>query len=141
MMYFIESVRTLSSTGNTRKGAALQAVVNQFEHTILVSEVDLKALFHQLQVLVDAVNARYPGKPVFLHIHSDSGYICAGNDTTGNDGYIFSIHYAPVGDDLRSYNIRPRILESVKNIDRSLFDEYHKRAYSDGESGSKGGDR
>ena len=144
-MYFIESVDTLPSTGKTRKGAALQAVVEQFEHTILVDKVALRALFRQLQALVDAVNARYPGMTVLMHIFSDSdsdtGYICAGNDPTGFDGFIFSIHYVPVGDDLHYDNISSRILESVENIDCRLLDEYHKRAYSIGESGSKGGDK
>lgn len=132
MMYFIESVHTLSSTGKSRKGAILQAIANRFEHAVLVDETALKAFIHQLQCLVNAVNARYKGKTVFLEFCLDSGHIWAHNGSTGHESYIFSIGYAPVGIDLRAHTVRNEITDSLFNLDRELLAEYRKEAYKEG---------
>ncbi len=141
MTYSLESVTTITSTGKSRKGAILQATVKQFEHTILVGDEAVSALICQLKALIYAVNARYPGKPVVLQHSTDSGHIYANNGYTGSEGYIFSISFAPVGDDLRYYNIRSKIAESVENIDRELLSEYNKCAYKVGEIRKEGGDK
>lgn len=132
MMYFIESVSTLSTTGKSRKGAFLQAVTKRFEHTILVDEHALSAFVHQLRCLVNAVNAMYKGKPVNLQYNSASGHIYANNGNTGHEAYIFSISYAPVGIDLRAHNVRNEITDTLYNLDRELLAEYRKEAYKEG---------
>lgn len=132
MMYFIESVNTLSTTGKSRKGAILQAVTKRFEHTVLVDGRALCALIHQLHCLVNAVNARYKGKEVFLQHGTDSGHIYANNGSTGNEAYIFSISYAPVGIDLRAHTVRNEITDTLFNLDRKLLAEYRKEAYKEG---------
>ena len=132
MMYFIESVNTLTTTGKSRKGAILQAVAKRFEHTILVDEHTLTAFIHQLHCLVNAVNARYSGKEVFLQYSTGAGHIYANNGSTGHEAYIFSISYAPVGIDLRAHTVRNEITDSLFNLDRELLAEYHKDAYTEG---------
>jgi hypothetical protein len=132
MMYFIESVNTLTTTGKSRKGAILQAVAKRFEHTILVDEHTLTAFIHQLHCLVNAVNARYSGKEVFLQYSTGAGHIYANNGSTGHEAYIFSISYAPVGIDLRAHTVRNEITDSLFNLDRELLAEYRKDAYKEG---------
>ena len=132
MMYFIESVNTLTTTGKSRKGAILQAVAKRFEHTILVDEHTLTAFIHQLHCLVNAVNARYSGKEVFLQYGTGAGHIYANNGSTGHEAYIFSISYAPVGIDLRAHTVRNEITDSLFNLDRELLAEYRKDAYKEG---------
>lgn len=132
MMYFIESVNTLSTTGKSRKGALLQVVTKKFEHTILVDEHALSAFIHQLHCLVDAVNARYKGKTVYLQYSLDGGYIHANYGCTGHEAYIFSISYAPVGIDLRAHTVRNEITDALYNLDRELLAEYRKEAYKEG---------
>lgn len=131
-MYFIESVNTLTTTGKSRKGAILQAVAKRFEHTILVDEHTLTAFIHQLHCLVNAVNARYSGKEVFLQYSTGAGHIYANNGSTGHEAYIFSISYAPVGIDLRAHTVRNEITDSLFNLDRELLAEYRKDAYKEG---------
>lgn len=132
MMYFIESVSTLTSTGKSRKGAILQAATKHFEHTILVDERALSAFISQLHCLVKAVNTRYKGKEVFLQYSTDSGHIYANNGSNGHEAYIFSICYAPVGLDLRAHTIRNEITDLLFNLDRELLAEYRKEAYKEG---------
>lgn len=132
MMYFIESVNTLTTTGKSRKGTILQAVTKRFEHTILVDEHALSAFIHQLHCLVKAVNARYKGKEVFLQYSTDSGHIYANNGSNGHEAYIFSISYAPVGIDLRAHTVRNEITDSLFNLDRELLAEYRSEAYKEG---------
>ena len=132
MMYFIESVNTLSTTGKSRKGALLQAVTKRFEHAVLVDETALSAFFSQLYYLVKAVNASCKGKTVFLQHSTGSGHIYANYGSTGNESYIFSISYAPVGIDLRAHTIRNEITDSLFNLDRELLAEYRKEAYKEG---------
>ena len=132
MMYFIESVSTLSTTGKSRKGAILQAVTKRFEHTIIVDDRALQAFIHQLHCLVNAVNAKYKGKEVFLQYSTGSCHIYANNGSTGHEAHIFSISYAPVGIDLRSYTIRNEISDALYNLDRELLAEYREEAYKEG---------
>ena len=132
MMYFIQTVNTLSTTGKSRKGALLQAIANRFEHAVLVDKTALEAFIHQLQCLVNAVNARYKGKTVFLEYSLDSGYIRAHNGSTGHESHIFLISYAPVGIDLRPHTVRNEITDSLFNLDRGLLAEYRKEAYKEG---------
>lgn len=132
MMYFIEAVSTLSSTGKSRKGALLQAIVRRFEHTVLVDDCARMAFIHQLRCLVNAVNARFSGKSVELHCDNDSFYIYANTGSSGHEGYIFAISYAPVGADLRAHTIRNEFTDALYNLDRELLDEYRKLAYSEG---------
>ena len=132
MMYFIESVNTLSTTGKSRKGAILQAVTKKFEHTILVDEHALSAFIHQLHCLINAFNARYKGKTVYLQYSTGSSHIYANTGCTGHEAYIFSISYATVGLDLRAHTVRNEITDSLYNLDRELLAEYRKEAYKEG---------
>ena len=132
MMYFIESVNTLSTNGKSRKGAILQAITKRFEHTILVDSLALNAFIHQLQCLVKAVNALYKGKDVFLQYSTDSGHIYANNGSNGHEAYIFSISYAPVGIDLQAHSVRNEITDALFNLDRKLLAEYRSEAYKEG---------
>ncbi len=132
MMYFIESVNTLSTTGKSRKGSVLQTVTKRFEHAVLFDETALQAFIHQLQCLVNAVNARYKGKTVFLHYRLDSGHIYADNGSTGHESYIFSISYAPVGITLSAHSVRNEITDSLCNLDRELLAECRKDTYKEG---------
>lgn len=116
MRYFIESVNTLTTTGKSRKGALLQSIVKRFEHTVLKGNDALTYFVGFLQGLVDSSNASYRGKPVTLHFNPDSCHIYANNDNNGHEAYIFSICYAPIGDELCFYDVPGAILESVENL-------------------------
>ena len=114
MRYFIESVNTLTTTGKSRKGALLQSIVKRFEHTVLKGSDALAFFIGHLQALVDTCNAAYRGKTVTLHVCP--GHIYAKNDNNGHEAHIFSISYAPIGDEFYFYDVPGAILESVENL-------------------------
>lgn len=114
MRYFIESVNTLTTTGKSRKGALLQSIVKRFEHTVLKGDDALTYFIGFLQGLVDTSNASYRGKTVTLH--TNPGHIYAKNDNNGHEAHIFSISYAPIGDEFCFYDVPSAILGSVENL-------------------------
>lgn len=126
MRYFVESVSTLSTTGKSRKGAVLQAVVRRFEHTILADDDALIKLVSRLQAVVNAVNTLYKGKKVSLNHHADSGHIWAHSGYTGNEAYIFSLSYVPVGETMYQSNIHTTISDMLYNMDNVLMVAYAK---------------
>lgn len=132
MMYFIESVRTLNTTGKTRKGAALQAAAQRFEHTIICDFEGLTALISELRKLVAACNEIYRGKEVFLSADIESGQIEAHNERTGSEAYIFMIGFAPVGEFLHSSHIRNAICGTLQDADRDLLCVYRKNTCQEG---------
>lgn len=112
MKYFIESVNTLSTTGKSRKGAILQAVVRRFEHTIIADDESLSEFINQLKNLIDVVNQKYSGKDASLQ--TVKGHIYANSGCTGHEAYIFSISYAPVGVTLKKSDMRKTIIDALK---------------------------
>ena len=120
MRYFIEYVTTYSVTGKSRKCALLQAAVRKFEHMELADEAALLEFARQLRRLVEACNAVHRGKPITLEHSRNSGHIFARADQTGNDTYVFSIGYAPVGGTLSSENIARQLWDPIHNVDRAV---------------------
>lgn len=121
MRYFIESVNILTTTGKSRKGALLQSIVKQFEHTVLKGDDALSFFVGHLKALVDTCNAAYRGKTVTLHFNPASCHIYAKNDNNGHEAHIFSICYAPIGKEFFFYDIPGAIIEPIENLCGSKF--------------------
>ena len=116
MMYFIESVTTLTSTGKSRKGALLQTVVKPIEHTLLKGDAAVVILVKYLQALVDKCNSSFRGNTVYLHFNPESFHIYACGEKTGSEAYIFSISYAPVKEQFFFYDLPGAILSPIENV-------------------------
>ena len=116
MIYFIESVTTYSTSGKTRKGAAIQAVISKFEHNLLSDGTALSALVFQLRKLVKVCNNNYRGSELFLYWHrdEDSGQISIGPKASGYETPVASLRYAPVVDRIAAINVRDRIFETLQ---------------------------
>lgn len=123
MKYFIKSVSTLTSTGKSRKGATLQAIVKPFEHKVLCGDDALNCFVSYLRGLVAACNASYRGKLVTLHYNAYSRHIYATNENNGQESYIFSLDYAPVGEELCFFDIAGTMIHSAENLCGGSFAE------------------
>lgn len=126
MKYFVESVTTYVTTGKTRKGAILQTVAKQFEHTIIGDDDALSALVYTLKCLVDAVNNTYKGKPLLLEFNRDAGYIDVKPVNNCNDNHVFSINYACVGATNYSLDMRALVGNTTCNLDQALSREFRR---------------
>lgn len=126
MMFFIESVTTYSTSGKTRKGAAIQAAASKFEHNLLSDGTALSALVSQLRILVKVCNDNFRGSELFLTWHRDnnSGQISIGPRATGYESPVASIHYAPIEDRIAAINIRDRISQALQDNAPDIYPKY-----------------
>lgn len=141
MMYIVQTVQTLTSTGKTRKARVLQSAVEPFTHSILTDTPALHALVFQLRRLVDICNARYGGREIALYVSDDLRYISAKpkNDAVGSD--IFHLHIEPMNGYHRADTIRNTIAEAVEPVDKESADAlYRSSAESPCEAKPEGGE-
>lgn len=70
MSYFIDYIKTYANVN--RKGRELQIYVRQFEHYLIRDENSLKALEHDIECRITAMNEKYPlSRPVRLDVFDD----------------------------------------------------------------------
>ena len=130
MKFFIETVTTYSTTGKSKKGAAIQTAVSNLEHCILTDEDALASLILQLKNLVDVCNDKYKGKTVKLHLTTGQFSICP--PKTGSETPIATIQYAPVLEQLTADQIRSEIATALFEDYRDIASEYIKAARKGG---------
>lgn len=121
MKYYINSVRTYSNSGKSRKGALLQAVAVKFEGFI-VDDDALAAMTRTFRALVDSVNRTYKGKPLFLE--TGNGWLCVKPEYNGNDNHVFSIDYKPVKATCYASNVVQMVDETLFNVARDIDKDY-----------------
>ena len=132
MNYFIETVNTYSTTGKSKKGAAIQTAVKTLEHCLLKDEDALASLTLQLKNLVDVCNDKYKGNPIKLHI--TTGQFSIRPPETGNETPIATIQYAPVLAQLAADEIRSEIATALFEDYRDIASEYIKAARKGGKA-------
>ncbi|MFR8943933.1 MAG: hypothetical protein ACLVIA_16805 [Bacteroides eggerthii] len=70
MSYFIDYIKTYANV--SRKGRELQIYVQQFERHLIEDENSLKALEHDIECRITAMNEKYPrSRPVRLDVFDD----------------------------------------------------------------------
>lgn len=70
MSYFIDYIKTYANVN--RKGRELQIYVQQFERHLIEDENSLKALEHDIECRITAMNEKYPrSRPVRLDVFDD----------------------------------------------------------------------
>ena len=130
MKFFIETVTTYSTTGKSKKGAAIQTAVKTLEHCLLTDEDALASLTLQLTRLVEVCNDKYKGNPAKLHI--TTGHFSIRPPETGNETPIATIQYAPVLEQLTADQIRSEIATALFEDYRDIASEYIKAAREGG---------
>ena len=132
MKYFIQRVTTYSSTGKTKKGAAIQTAVEPLEHCLLTDENALASLTLELKNLVDVCNLKYTGNPIKLHITTGQFSICP--PKTGSEPPVATISYAPVLAMVTADDIRVEIVNALFEDYRDIASEYMEQAMKGGEA-------
>lgn len=122
MMYFIKTVSTYLSTGKTKKGKVLQTVATSFEYAIMRDNVALSAFVNSLDRLVDVCNSKFKGASLKLEWSHNNSYISVRHENNP-DNVVFSIHYAPVRDDIAAFNVRNKISDVM--IDSGYKDLFY----------------
>lgn len=132
MMYIVQTVQTLTSTGKTRKARVLQSAVEPFTNSVLTDRAALSALCSQLRRLVDICNERYGGREIALYVSGDLRYISAKpkNDAVGSD--IFHLHIEPMSGYHRAGTIRNTIAEAVEPVDKESADALYRESPEEG---------
>lgn len=133
MKFFVETVTTYNSTGKTRKGALLQKVAKQFEHTVIGDHNALLALVKVFERLVAACNSTYTGKRLKISYNRYSYYLSVEPEEKNfSESVIFSMQLAPVGLTLFSSNIHSAVHSDLLSTkDQKLLDIYHSKQIDD----------
>ena len=127
MNYFIETVTTYSTSGKTRKGAAIQAAAKPFEHRELFGgESALTVLVARLRALVRVCNANFRGAELCLswHRNGDQGQISVHPKATGSEQPVVTISYAPIVDRVSDLTVSSVIGEAIRRQAPEIYSKF-----------------
>ena len=126
MMYFIESVTTYSTSGKSRKGAAIQAAARKFEHALLSDGTSLISLVSRLRDLVNVCNENFRGALLYISWTRDgeSGQISIHPKSTGSEPHVVNIHYAPVIDRIPDFRVEGIIGDAIRTVAPEIYSKY-----------------
>ena len=134
MKFFVESVTTYTSTGKSRKGAILQKVAKQFEHTVIGDNYAMTALITVFERLVDACNKTYTGRRLVISYNKFSHHISVKPECqkSFDDSAVFSMQLAPIGLTLFSSNIHQMMHSDLTdNNEPKLLEAYRSKQLND----------
>lgn len=127
MNYFVETVTVYSTSGKTRKGAAIQAAAKPFEHKELFGgQSTLNVLVARLRALVRVCNANFRGAELFLSWHrdGDQGQISVHPKPTGFESPVVTISYAPILDHISDLTIGTVIGEAIRKQAPEIYSKF-----------------
>lgn len=127
MNYFVETVTVYSTSGKSRKGAAIQAAAKPFEHKELFGgESALTVLVARLRALVRVCNANFRGAELFLSWHrdGDQGQISVHPKSTGFETPVVTISYAPVIDRISDITVGYVIGDAIRKHAPEIYSKF-----------------